>query len=229
MSVPSWRACRELGRDRRRAPGDRDRRERSRSMACKAIRDPAAHLGVLRRPDRAAPSWAQTFLSEGFFGTATSWIIGLVRRHRPRGASATSSTTGRSPYSGRRVGYTLGAGLMVAIGITGFLSRRGRADRRGPGRPSRSSSWPCRSGWSSCSRPAVGPRPWSTGSWILLGRIQLEDISGGLGQGLIKDGVIGVGRRLDRDRDRRLPVPDPGDRRASMMASADISKERYRY
>ena len=69
----------------------------------------------------AGANWGFEFLGEGFLGTVTSWIIGLVLGV-VLAVSATSSTTRRSRSWAATVGYTLTAGLLAAIGLDGFLS-----------------------------------------------------------------------------------------------------------
>ena len=171
-------------------------------------------------------SWAQTFLSEGFFGTATSWIIGLVVGI-VLAAISYFFYYGAVALLGAAVGYTLGAGLMVAIGVTGFLSVVvGLIVAALVGLAVIVLAVPI---WLVILLSAGGgAAAVVNGAWILLGRIQLEDISGGLGQGLMKDGffsvavwiVIAIAGFL-------YQIRVIG--RASMMASADISKEGYRY
>jgi len=69
----------------------------------------------------AGASWGAELFGGGFFGSVTSWIIGLVLGI----ALALFSYFfyyGAIALLGGTIGYLLGAGLMSAIGITGLLS-----------------------------------------------------------------------------------------------------------
>ena len=136
----------------------------------------------------AGAQWSAQFLGEGFFGTVTSWVIGLVA----------GLVLGLLSYFwyyaaiiilGASVGYTLGAGFMAAIGLDGFLSIviglivgivLGIAVLV-------------------LNVPALlvivlsafgGAAAVVNGFWILFGQIQLADIDGGLAEGLMKGGVL---------------------------------------
>ena len=99
----------------------------------------------------AGASWIQQLFGDGFLATTTSWVGGLV-------IGIVLAVLSYFWYYaaivivGGALGYTLGAGVLAAIGFGDFISFAGG----------------------------------------LLGRIQLEDISSGLGEGLLKDPLIAV-------------------------------------
>jgi hypothetical protein len=131
-----------------------------------------------------------TFLGEGFLGTTTSWVLGL-------GLGIVLALLSYFVYYfaitliGGAVGYTLGAGLMGALGldgplqvVVGLLAGAGLALLVFV-----------------TAVPIVlvillsaigGAAAIVNGVMILLGRIQVEDISSGLTQGLLMEGWISV-------------------------------------
>lgn len=136
----------------------------------------------------AGASWLQELFGEGFFATVTSWVGGLV-------VGIVLAVLSYFWYYaavvivGGALGYTLGAGFMGALGFDGILAI-------GVGLivgailaiitivlavPA----------WLIVVLSAVGGAVAAVnGVLILLGRIQLEDISSGLGEGLLKDPII---------------------------------------
>ena len=136
----------------------------------------------------AGASWLQELFGEGFFATVTSWVGGLV-------VGVVLAVLSYFWYYaavvivGGALGYTLGAGFMGALGFDGILAI-------GVGLivgailaiitivlavPA----------WLIVVLSAVGGAVAAVnGVLILLGRIQLEDISSGLGEGLLKDPII---------------------------------------
>jgi hypothetical protein len=134
--------------------------------------------------------WAMTFLGEGFLGTTTSWIIGLVLGIVLAALSYLWYYAAITLLGGI-VGYSLGAGIMEALGFEGFLQ--------------------VVVGVLAGAAVAVlvfvtatpiflvilltalgGAAAVVNGVLIFLGRIQVEDLQSGLTQGLLTDGVIGV-------------------------------------
>jgi hypothetical protein len=119
----------------------------------------------------AGASWIATLFGEGFFATVTSWVGGLV--------------------IGGALGYTLGAGILASIGFGDFIAFAGGLVVAAivavitivlavPA-------------WLIVVLSAIGGAVAAVnGVLILLGRIQLEDISSGLGEGLLKDPLIAV-------------------------------------
>ncbi len=69
----------------------------------------------------AGANWGFEFLGEGFLGTVTSWIIGLVLGVVLAALSYFFYYAAIALLGGT-VGYTLTAGLLAAIGLDGFLS-----------------------------------------------------------------------------------------------------------
>jgi hypothetical protein len=136
----------------------------------------------------AGASWLQELFGEGFFATVTSWVGGLV-------VGVVLAVLSYFWYYaavvivGGALGYTLGAGFMGALGFDGILAI-GVGLVVGAilafitivlGVPA----------WLIVVLSAVGGAVAAVnGVLILFGRIQLEDISSGLGEGLLKDPII---------------------------------------
>jgi hypothetical protein len=138
----------------------------------------------------AGAEWASQIFGGGFFGSVTSWIIGLV-------LGIVLAVLSYFWYYaavvilGATLGYTLGAGIMEAIGITGFLSivvglivgavfAVGIFVLAVPA-------------FLVIAVSAIGGAMAAVnGVLILLGRIDLDDIHAGRAQGLLKEGVIGI-------------------------------------
>lgn len=136
----------------------------------------------------AGASWLQELFGEGFFATVTSWVGGLV-------VGIVLAVLSYFWYYaavvivGGALGYTLGAGFMGALGFDGILAI-------GVGLVVGAIlaiitivlAVPA---WLIVVLSAVGGAVAAVnGVLILLGRIQLEDISSGLGEGLLKDPII---------------------------------------
>jgi hypothetical protein len=136
----------------------------------------------------AGASWLQELFGEGFFATVTSWVGGLV-------VGVVLAVLSYFWYYaavvivGGALGYTLGAGFMGALGFDGILAI-------GVGLVVGAIlaiitivlAVPA---WLIVVLSAVGGAVAAVnGVLILLGRIQLEDISSGLGEGLLKDPII---------------------------------------
>jgi hypothetical protein len=136
----------------------------------------------------AGASWLQELFGEGFFATVTSWVGGLV-------VGVVLAVLSYFWYYaavvivGGALGYTLGAGFMGALGFDGILSI-------GVGLVVGAIlailtivlAVPA---WLIVVLSAVGGAVAAVnGVLILFGRIQLEDISSGLGEGLLKDPII---------------------------------------
>jgi hypothetical protein len=136
----------------------------------------------------AGASWLQELFGEGFFATVTSWVGGLV-------VGVVLAVLSYFWYYaavvivGGALGYTLGAGFMGAIGFDGILAI-------GVGLVVGAIlailtivlAVPA---WLIVVLSAVGGAVAAVnGVLILFGRIQLEDISSGLGEGLLKDPII---------------------------------------
>jgi hypothetical protein len=138
----------------------------------------------------AGASWGAQFLGEGFLGTVTSWGIGVVF-----GVILALLSYfwyyGAVILLGASVGYTLGAGLMAALGLDGFLSVVvGLVVAAVVG-----------FGVLVLAVPAFlviflsalgGAAAVVNGVLILLGRVELRDIDFGLFQGLYKEGAVGI-------------------------------------
>ncbi len=142
----------------------------------------------------AGANWGQEFLGEGFLGTTTSWVLGLV-------FGIVLAVLSYFWYYlaivllGGAVGYTLGAGLMFGLGLEGFLSIVvglivGAVFAIGifvTGAPI----------FLVIILSALGGAAGIVnGALIFLGRIQFEDVQYGLMQGLWKDGFIAIGAWL---------------------------------
>jgi hypothetical protein len=136
----------------------------------------------------AGASWLQELFGEGFFATVTSWVGGLV-------VGVVLAVLSYFWYYaavvivGGALGYTLGAGFMGALGFDGILAI-------GVGLVVGAIlaiitivlAVPA---WLIVVLSAVGGAVAAVnGVLILFGRIQLEDISSGLGEGLLKDPII---------------------------------------
>ena len=175
----------------------------------------------------AGAQWSAEFLGEGFFGTVTSWAIGLV----------VGLVLGLLSYFwyyaaiillGATVGYTLGSGFMTAIGLDGFLSivlglivgiLLGIAVLV-------------------LNVPALlvivlsafgGAAAVVNGFWILFGQIQLNDIDGGLAEGLMKGGAITVVAWLViAAAGIWYQLRDIGRDMASLRMAANIDRSAYR-
>jgi hypothetical protein len=138
----------------------------------------------------AGASWGAEFLGEGFLGTVTSWGIGIVLG-LVLAVLSYFWYYGAVILLGASVGYTLGAGLMAAIGLDGFLSVVvGLIVAAVVG-----------FGVLVLAVPAFlvvflsaigGAAAVVNGVLILLGRVALEDVNFGLTQGLYKEGVIAI-------------------------------------
>jgi hypothetical protein len=175
----------------------------------------------------AGAHWGQEFLGEGFFGTVTSWVLGfglglilaLLSYFWYYGAIA---------LLGGAVGYTLGAGLMEAIGFDGFLS--------------------ILTGLVVGALFAVaviilavpvvlvivlsafgGAAAVVNGVLILLGQIPLDNIDSGLMEGLMRYGAVSiVGWLLVAAAGIWYQLRDIGRDMASLRAPADIDRSAYR-
>ena len=138
----------------------------------------------------AGANWGFEFLGEGFLGTVTSWIIGLVVGVVLALFSYFFYYAAIAIFGGV-IGYTLTAGLLGAIGFDGFLT--------------------VLLGLIVGALFAVaivllavpvyvvifltaasGAAAVVNGALILLGQIKVEDIDSGLTEGLLRYGVIGV-------------------------------------
>ena len=136
----------------------------------------------------AGASWIQTLFGEGFFSTVTSWVGGLV-------IGIVLAVLSYFWYYaavvivGGALGYTLVAGFLGSLGAGDFLTFAGGLIAAAivafltiilavPA-------------WLIIILSAIGGAVAAVnGVLILLGRIQLEDISSGLGEGLLKDPII---------------------------------------
>jgi hypothetical protein len=139
----------------------------------------------------AGSSWAAEFLSEGFLGTTTSWIIGLAVGI---GLALISYFWYYAAVTivGGALGYTLGAGLLAAFGLDGFLSVvAGLVVGALFAAVVFLTAVPVF--LVILLSAASGAAAIVNGALIFLGRIQLEDLQYGLGQGLYKDGIIAIG------------------------------------
>ena len=138
----------------------------------------------------AGADFAQEILGESFLGTVTSWIIGIVVG-LVLAVLSYFWYYGAVILLGATVGYTLGAGLMGALGFEGVLS--------------------IVVGLIVAALVAIvvvvlavpamlvilltaigGAAAAVNGALILLGRIQVNDIDAGLTQGLLTDGLLAV-------------------------------------
>jgi hypothetical protein len=135
-------------------------------------------------------SWVQELLGEGFFSTVTSWVVAIIFGLFLAVISYLWYT-GAVLLLGFTIGYTLGAGLMSAIGLTEIM----------PLIVGVIIGAVVAVGFFVLGMPIVlvivataigGAVAATNGALILLGRIQLADIDTGLSEGLLKDGVIGI-------------------------------------
>ena len=136
----------------------------------------------------AGASWLQELFGEGFFATVTSWVGGLV-------VGIVLAVLSYFWYYaavvivGGALGYTLGAGFMGALGFDGILAiAAGLVVGAILAFITIVLAVPA---WLIVVLSAVGGAvAVVNGALILIGRIELEDISFGLGQGLDKDPLI---------------------------------------
>jgi hypothetical protein len=135
-------------------------------------------------------SWVQELLGDGFFSTVTSWVVAIAFGLFLAVLSYLWYT-GAVLLLGFTIGYTLGAGLMSAIGLTEIM----------PLIVGVIIGAVVAVGFFVLGMPIVlvivataigGAVAATNGALILLGRIQLAAIDTGLSEGLIKDGVIGI-------------------------------------
>jgi hypothetical protein len=135
-------------------------------------------------------SWVQELLGEGFFSTVTSWVVAIIFGLFLAVISYLWYT-GAVLLLGFTIGYTLGAGLMSAIGLTEIM----------PLIVGVIIGAVVAVGFFVLGMPLVlvivataigGAVAATNGALILLGRISLADIDTGLSEGLLKDGVIGI-------------------------------------
>jgi hypothetical protein len=136
----------------------------------------------------AGASWLQELFGEGFFATVTSWVGGLV-------VGVVLAVLSYFWYYaavvivGGALGYTLGAGFMGALGFDGILAiAAGLVVGAILAFITIVLAVPA---WLVVVLSAVGGAvAVVNGALILIGRIKLEDISSGLGEGLLKDPLI---------------------------------------
>jgi hypothetical protein len=136
----------------------------------------------------AGASWLQELFGEGFFATVTSWVGGLV-------VGVVLAVLSYFWYYaavvivGGALGYTLGAGFMGALGFDGILAiAAGLVVGAILAFITIVLAVPA---WLIVVLSAVGGAVATVnGALILIGRIKLEDISSGLGEGLLKDPLI---------------------------------------
>ena len=136
----------------------------------------------------AGASWIQTLFGDGFFATVTSWVGGLV-------VGVVLAVLSYFWYYaavvivGGALGYTLVAGFLGSLGFGDFITFIGGLLAAAVlafitivlAVPA----------WLVVVLSAIGGAVAAVnGVLILLGRIQLEDISSGLGEGLLKDPLI---------------------------------------
>ena len=138
----------------------------------------------------AGASWIQELFGDGFLATTTSWVGGLV-------IGIVLALLSYFWYYaavvivGGALGYTLGAGILTSIGFGELIAFAGGLVLAAivavitivlavPA-------------WLVVVLSAIGGAVAAVnGALILLGRIQLEDIDSGLGEGLLKDPLIAV-------------------------------------
>src|SRR5688572_30419895 len=138
----------------------------------------------------AGAQLGQEIFGDAFFGTVTSWVIGLI-------FGLILAVTSYLWYFaavvilGASVGYTLGTGLLGAIGLDGFLAIiAGLVVALIVAVLVVVLAVPA---WLVILLTALGGAAAAVnGVLILIGRIQLDDIREGLTQGLLTDGVIGI-------------------------------------
>ena len=138
----------------------------------------------------AGAQLGQEIFGEAFFGTVTSWVIGLI-------FGLILAVTSYLWYFaavvilGASVGYTLGTGLLGAIGLDGFLAIiAGLVVALIVAVLVVVLAVPA---WLVILLTAMGGAAAAVnGVLILIGRIDLSDVEQGLTQGLLTDGVIGI-------------------------------------
>jgi hypothetical protein len=139
----------------------------------------------------AGSSWiAELFPNEGFFATVTSWVGGLV-------IGVVLALLSYFWYYaavvivGGALGYTLVAGFLGSLGFDGILAiALGLIAAAVVAVITIVLAVPA---WLIVVLSGIGGAVAAVnGLLILLGRIQLEDISSGLGEGLLKDPLIAV-------------------------------------
>ncbi len=136
----------------------------------------------------AGASWGQEFLGQGFFGSVTSWVLGIVVG-LVLAAISYFWYYGAIALIGGAIGYTLGAGLMSAIGLDGFLSVVvGLIVGAVVAIAVIVLAVPV---WLVIFLTALGGAVAAVnGLFIMLGTIKLDDISSGLGEGLMHEGIL---------------------------------------
>jgi len=138
----------------------------------------------------AGSSWIATLFGEGFFATVTSWVGGLV-------VGVVLALLSYFWYYaavvivGGALGYTLVAGFLGSLGFDGILAiALGLVAAAIVAVITIVLAVPA---WLIVVLSGIGGAVAAVnGLLILLGRIQLEDISSGLGEGLLKDPLIAV-------------------------------------
>jgi hypothetical protein len=138
----------------------------------------------------AGASWIQELFGGGFLATTTSWVggffVGLVLALLSYFLYYAAVV-----LLGGALGYTLAAGLAVGIGLPNFLAIIvGLVAGAALGAAVLLLAMPAfLVVWLSAIGGATAV---ANGLLILLGRIDLKDIEGGLGQGLLRDPAIAV-------------------------------------
>ena len=138
----------------------------------------------------AGASWIQELFGDGFFATVTSWVGGLV-------IGVVLALLSYFWYYaavvivGGALGYTLVAGFLGSLGFDGILAiALGLVAAAIVAIITIVLAVPA---WLIVVLSGIGGAVAAVnGVLILLGRIQLEDISSGLGEGLLKDPLIAV-------------------------------------
>jgi len=138
----------------------------------------------------AGASWIQELFGDGFLATTTSWVGGLV-------IGIVLALLSYFWYYaavvivGGAVGYTLVAGFLGSLGFDGILAfALGLVAAAVVALVTIVLAVPA---WLVVVLSAIGGAVAAVnGALILLGRIQLEDIDSGLGEGLLKDPLIAV-------------------------------------
>jgi hypothetical protein len=138
----------------------------------------------------AGASWIQELFGEGFMATVTSWVgclvIGIVLA-----LLSYFWYYAAVVIVGGALGYTLVAGFLGSLGFDGILAfALGLVAAAVVALITIVLAVPA---WLVVVLSAIGGAVAAVnGVLILLGRIQLEDISSGLGEGLLKDPLIAV-------------------------------------
>ena len=138
----------------------------------------------------AGASWIQELFGGGFLATTTSWVggffVGLVLA-----VLSYFLYYAAVVLLGGALGYTLAAGFAVGIGLPNFLAIIvGLVAGAALGAAVLPLAMPAfLVVWLSAIGGATAV---ANGLLILLGRIDLKDIEGGLGQGLLRDPAIAV-------------------------------------